>query len=142
MQFVENYKHSRPPCSDAPPKIIIFILILWSLIYHVSTPKIQGNFTIHCAWHVNYKDYETSNKHPKWRDATERFIGFLSQYNLIHVLGVGSGSEYLPSSVPKTHNADLFQQPLCQSKIDTKLNRFAIAKISHLHGRGSFSSMK
>ena len=75
---------------------------------------------IHCAWYVNHKDYETSNKNLKWRDATERFIGFLSQYNLIHVLGVGSGSEYLPSSVPKTHNADLFPNNLyAESKIDT-----------------------
>ena len=100
---------------------------------------------IHCAWYVNHKDYETSDENLKWKDATEKFVNFLSKHNLVHVLGIGSGSEYFPSPIPKTHGANLCSNNLyagskicTQRKIkqicDKKNIPFAWARVFFIYG--------
>lgn len=100
---------------------------------------------IHCAWYVNHKDYETSDENLKWKDATEKFVNFLSKHNLVHVLGIGSGSEYFPSPIPKTHWANLSSNNLyagskicTQKKIkqicDKKNIPFAWARVFFIYG--------
>ena len=76
---------------------------------------------IHCAWYVNHKDYKNSLENLKWQAATEKFVIFLSQNKLVHIVGIGSGSEYLPSANPKQYFDKEFPNNLyAETKINTQ----------------------
>ena len=96
---------------------------------------------IHCAWYVNHKDYKNSLENLKWQAATEKFVIFLSQNKLVHIVGIGSGSEYLPSANPKQYFDKEFPNNLyAETKINTQKNYgiFVKTKIFHLLGREFF----